>query len=115
MAKTFGQYIAELRTKHSMSQRRLADLAGVTNSTISRIEADIVKPDLNTLKKIASALNVEQSILLNKFGNSEIPEDFVIIARKAGELPEDKRQEAYKIFNETIDKFLELVDNEDDD
>lgn len=111
--KSFGQYIVQLRDKKAISQRKLAELAGVTNSTISRIEADIVKPDPATLEKLATALEVDKSLLLTKCGYSEIPEEFVIIARKTGELSEEKRMEAYRIFNETIDKFL--LDNDDDE
>lgn len=110
---SFGQYVIQLRAERLISQRKLAELAGVTNSTISRIEADIVKPDPATLEKLASALGVEKSMLLTKCGYSEIPEEFVIIARKTGELSEEKRMEAYRIFNETIDKFL--LDDEDEE
>ena len=111
--KSFGQYLIQLRAEKSISQRKLAELAGVTNSTISRIEADTVKPDPATLEKLAVALDIDKSLLLTKCGYSEIPEEFVIIARKTGELSEEKRMEAYRIFNETIDKFL--LDEEDDD
>ena len=50
--------------------------------------------------------------MLTKCGYSEIPEEFVIIARKTGELSEEKRAEVYKIFNDTIDRFL--LDDDDD-
>ena len=111
--RSFGQYIIQLRNKKSISQRKLAELAGVTNSTISRIEADMVKPDPATLEKLALALDVDKSLLLTKCGYSEIPEEFVIIARKTGELSE-KRMEAFRIFNATIDKFL-LEDDDDEE
>lgn len=110
---SFGQYLVQLREEKSMSQRKLAEAAGVTNSTISRLEADLVKPDPATLEKLATALNVDKSLLLTKCGYSEIPEEFVIIARKTGELSEEKRAEAYKIFNETIDRFL--LDDDDEE
>ena len=111
---SFGQYIIQLRKKKSISQRKLAEIARVTNSTISRIEADSVKPDPTTLEKLAIALDVEKSLLLTKCGYSEIPEEFVIIARKTGELSEEQRARAYKAFNETIDKFL-LEDDEEEE
>lgn len=114
MKTSFGTYLSDIRRKKSISQRKLAELAGVTNSTISRLEADLVKPDLQTLEKISKALNVDKTLLLTKCGYSEIPEEFVIIARKTGKLSEEKREEAYKIFNETIDKFL-LDDNIEED
>ena len=110
---SFGHYLVQLRTEKKISQRKLAELAGVTNSTISRIEADAVKPDPATLEKLAAALQVDKALLLTKCGYSEIPEEFVIIARKTGELSEEKRKEAYKIFNETIDRFL--LDDEDEE
>jgi len=110
----FGQYLINLRESKSMSQRKLAEIAGVTNSTISRLEADSVKPDPATLAKLATALDVDKALLLTKCGYSEIPEEFVIIARKTGELSEEKRAEAYKVFNETIDKFLQDFDSEED-
>ena len=110
----FGQYLVQLREEKSISQRKLAELAGVTNSTISRIEAGSVKPDPATLEKLATALDVDKSLLLTKCGYSEIPEEFVLIARKTGELTEEQRVKAYKIFNETIDKFLLEEDDEEE-
>ena len=110
----FGRYLVQLREEKSISQRKLAELAGLTNSTISRIEADSVKPDPATLEKLATALDVDKSLLLTKCGYSEIPEEFVMIARKTGELTEEKRAKAYKIFNDTIDKFL-LEDDDDNE
>lgn len=110
---SFGQYLVQLREQKTMSQRKLAELAGVTNSTVSRIEADTVKPDPATLEKIAKALSVDKTLLLTKCGYSEIPEEFVMIARKTGELTEAQRAKAYQIFNETIDRFL--LDDDDDE
>ena len=111
---SFGQYLAQLREEKSISQRKLAEMAGLINSTVSRIEANSVKPDPATLEKLAVALDVDKSLLLTKCGYSEIPEEFVMIARKAGELSEEKRAEAYKIFNTTIDNFLQDDDDEEE-
>lgn len=104
--ESFGAYIAHLREAKSMSQRRLAEVAGITNSTVSRIEADLVKPDPSTLEKIATALGEDQTMLFTKCGYSEIPEEFIVIARKSGELSEQQRQDLFDIFNKTIDSFL---------
>lgn len=110
---SFGQYITHLREEKAMSQRKLAEMAGLTNSTISRIEANAVKPDPATLEKLAHALEADKSMLLTKCGYSEIPEEFVVIARKTGELTAEKRAEVYKAFNDTIDKFLQSDDEEE--
>ena len=113
-SSSFGQYLVYLREEKSMSQRKLAEMAGVTNSTISRIEANSVKPDPVTLEKLAGALAVDKALLLTKCGYSEIPEEFVLIARRTGDLTEEQRSRAYKLFNETIDGFL-LEDNGDEE
>ena len=110
---SFGQYISQVRGERNMSQRKLADAAGLTNSTVSRIENDIVKPDVSTISKIAEILGISKEILLTKCGYSEIPEDFVIIARKIGDLTVEQRKAAYEVFNSTIDKFLDANDEEE--
>ena len=52
----YGDYIKEMRIKSSISQRKLSQLSGVANSTISRIESGIVTPDLVTLDKLKKVL-----------------------------------------------------------
>ena len=47
-----GERLAKLRLAHSMSQRKLAGLAGVTNGSISMIEQGRVSPSVASLKKI---------------------------------------------------------------
>ena len=103
---SFGEYIVQSRESEGLSQRKLAELAGLTNSTISRIESNQVKPDPATLDKIAQALNIDKSILMTKCGYSEIPEDFVVIARKVGELTLEQRANIFQVFNSTIDEYF---------
>jgi len=109
----FGQYLVQLRNERSISQRKLAELAGLTNSTISRIEANLVNPDPTTLEKIAMALDVDKSLLFTKCGYSEIPEEFVILARKTEQLSHEKKLEAFDYFNKTVDKFLAAIEGEE--
>lgn len=109
MKMSFGKYLTKLRKEKSMSQRKLAELAGVTNSTISRIESDFVNPDPITLEKLACALNVDKSLLLTKCGYSEIPEEFVIIARKTGELSEEKELKLSKFLMKLLINSLKKV------
>lgn len=53
---TLGNYIKSLRESKKYSQRKLALSAGLSNTTISRIENDLVTPDTESLNKIAIAL-----------------------------------------------------------
>jgi transcriptional regulator with XRE-family HTH domain len=51
-----GQRLRQLRQRMGLSQRELARRAGVSNATISMIEADRVSPSVSALKQILSAL-----------------------------------------------------------
>ena len=61
---TLGNYIKSLREKKKYSQRKLALIANLSNTTISRIENDTVTPDIDSLTKIATSLNEPLEVLL---------------------------------------------------
>lgn len=54
-----GLRLKELRTKKGLSQTDLAKLVGVTPSTISQVESNLIYPSLPALLKMAEVLNVE--------------------------------------------------------
>ena len=56
-----GRRIKELRMKKGLSQTELSHLVGVTPSTISQIESNIIFPSLPGLLKMAEILSVEIS------------------------------------------------------
>jgi transcriptional regulator with XRE-family HTH domain len=53
-----GRVIASLRERRGLSQGELADAAGITQSTISRMERGQAQPDAFTLTRLAGALGV---------------------------------------------------------
>src|SRR5690606_41125090 len=55
---TLGTEIRRLRSRQGLSQRQLALLAGVSNATVSLIEAGRTDPSLGMLKRILDALGV---------------------------------------------------------
>ena len=57
--------LKKLREKHGLSQDRLAKLADVANNTIIKIEqGENINPTLDTLRKIAKALDVSVDELI---------------------------------------------------
>jgi len=59
--------IKKLRKKHHLSQEELAQKAGITYSTLIKIESGLNKnPTLETLTKIASAFGVKLDELVEK-------------------------------------------------
>jgi len=61
-----GLRIKELRIKRGLSQAELAKLVGVTPSTISQVEANIIYPSLPALLKMAEVLAVHVGSLFQK-------------------------------------------------
>lgn len=54
-----SQNIKKLRKKHKLSQEKLAKKAGITYSTLIKLETGANdNPTIKTLKRIADALNV---------------------------------------------------------
>lgn len=56
-----GMRLKEFRTKRGLSQTELAKLVGVTPSTISQVESNLIYPSLPALLKMAEVLFVEVS------------------------------------------------------
>jgi transcriptional regulator with XRE-family HTH domain len=57
--------IREVRLTHNMTLRQLSKLSGVSKSHLDRIETGESDPTLNTLVKIAKALKVKPSTLID--------------------------------------------------
>ena len=67
-----GQKIRRLRESTRVTQRRLAETAGLTVSYLSRLENGRITPSVKTLRKVALALEVPVPFL---FGESEVAAD----------------------------------------
>jgi len=56
-----GRRLAEIRQQLGLSQRRVAELSGLTHSAISTIEQDKVSPAIGTLQKLLKVYNLSLS------------------------------------------------------
>jgi transcriptional regulator with XRE-family HTH domain/KaiC/GvpD/RAD55 family RecA-like ATPase len=57
-----GRKLKEVRTRRGLSQGELAKLVGVTPSTISQVEGNLIYPSLPALVKMAEVLSVDVSL-----------------------------------------------------
>ena len=57
-AKKLGQFIAELRKEHNMTQAELASKLHVTDKAVSKWERGLGLPDINSIKPLADALGI---------------------------------------------------------
>lgn len=66
MAEFLNENVKYLRTTKNISQQALAEKIGVDRSTISRIENCEIETTIDNAIKIANALNISLSDLVNK-------------------------------------------------
>lgn len=70
-----GKKIAQIRNRKNLSVRKLAELSNVTPSMLSQIERGNANPSVNSLKSIASALEVP---LFTFFTSEVVKEDLIV-------------------------------------
>jgi len=61
-AITIGEVLATARRARSLTQRELADLAGVQQADISRMERGLLAPNTVTFVRLIEAMNFQLSI-----------------------------------------------------
>ena len=67
MKTTIGATIAQLRDDRNLSQEALANLCSVHRTYISQLERGLKNPTLNVLQKIAKALDIPLSVLIERY------------------------------------------------
>ena len=113
-AMELGDKVKELRQNLGWTQVTLAEKAGVTHATISRIESGkVVQPMMNHLRNLAEALGVSVDYLSGKSAQmfSDEPQydkQVHTIFRGWGKLSQTKRQELVNFA-----RFLEQQDEEE--
>lgn len=61
-----GTQVKKVRERALLTQKELADRAGIGTATLNRIEKDRVEPHFTTIRKLAKALDVDPFELLPK-------------------------------------------------
>jgi transcriptional regulator with XRE-family HTH domain len=75
-----GEKVKSLRKQSNMSLRELAQITGLSKTTLSDLENGTKNPSLDTVEKIATAFGLTSSDLLQKVDN---PEDLVSSAKNS--------------------------------
>lgn len=60
-----GEKIKELRNKSGLTQKKLGDLCGIAEPTIRKYELGLLNPKIETVSKIAAALNVSVAEIMD--------------------------------------------------
>ena len=104
IAKIIGQRIRNYRTQKGLSQEKLAELAGCHPTYIGQLERGEKNDTLESVEKIASAMDISLSELFDKLGKSGGDN----IAAKCYDLVASKNEaeqkQLYKMLQE-MDKY----------
>ena len=82
-----GAKIKSVRLMRGISQKELAELTGVTPSTISQVEKNLIYPSLPALFRIAESLSVEVATLFKEHGVQQNVYVYPVDSRSATSLP----------------------------
>jgi len=98
---TLGIRLKELRKKHGLTQKALADILLIDNSSISKYENDRAIPENELLQRIADFFSVSVDYLL---GRSDISSPKKSTLNDLDLNPKDKK-DIEKIFNSTLESL----------
>lgn len=91
-----GRYmerLRELRKSKGISLKELGAIIGVAESTMSLYESGKRQPDYETLLKLAEYYGVTVDYLLRGSEEEQLPEELVILNRKARNWSPEKRKQ----------------------
>lgn len=104
IAKIIGQRIRNYRTQKGLSQEKLAELAGCHPTYIGQLERGEKNATLESVEKIASAMDISLSELFDKLGksgsNNIAAKCYALVASKN----EAEQKQLYKMLQE-MDKY----------
>lgn len=104
IAKIIGQRIRNYRTQKGLSQEKLAELAGRHPTYIGQLERGEKNATLESVEKIASAMDISLSELFDKLGksggNNIAAKCYDLVASKN----EAEQKQLYKMLQE-MDKY----------
>lgn len=104
IAKIIGQRIRNYRTQKGLSQEKLAELAGFHPTYIGQLERGEKNATLESVEKIASAMDISLSELFDKLGksgsNNIAAKCYDLVASKN----EAEQKQLYKMLQE-MDKY----------
>ena len=96
---SFGSKLKALRLEHNMTQSQLAKKINLSKANVSKYEADLVEPNLDTLAMISGLFDVSINYLLGLSDNQPIPEKIQSLINSYSDLNEDE-----------IKKVIEYID-----
>jgi transcriptional regulator with XRE-family HTH domain len=105
--KTFGQRLRETRIGAGLSQSDLEDISGIPKARLSRYENGHVAPSIQTLERLARALNVSEASLLGD-QRAILEEFFRVLAERGVRVVSPEQGRA--LANAVADLYLAMCE-----
>ena len=108
IAKTIGQRVRNYRIEKGLSQEKLAELSGCHPTYIGQVERGEKNATLESIEKIASAMNISLAQLFEKIGESSTDsypmKCYELVAAKS----KSEQEHLYKMLVE-MDKYKKPI------
>lgn len=100
--KKFDERVKELMIRDNLSQKELAKLSGISESSISRYLSGELKPRMDILTNIAKVFNVSSSYLVgedDQLNNVDaFEETLCVVTRNKSKMSDQQKAEIVKIL-----------------
>ena len=99
----FTKRVKELMEKHNLSQKELALLSGISESSISRYLSGSKEPRIDNVINIAKVLNTTTSYLMGEvndssFSTGAFEETLAVVTRNKKKLDDKQKAELIKVL-----------------
>ncbi len=105
MSSYTGDRIRQYRKERGLTQKQLGDICGMVDSAIRRYESGRQKPKIETLQKIADALCVPVTQLLD----IEEGQDINIVTPDLDELRKEYQDLCYSLTEEELQIMVKIA------
>lgn len=105
-----GSKIKEIRQQKGLTQKQLGDMCGMYESQIRKYETGKANPKIETLQKIADALDVYIGKLDDKWGADILnnKEDYIKFRKQLSDYEADVQKKADKEERKLVENYWKL-------
>ena len=99
---SIGGYIRQYRVAANVSQDKLAECSGVSSKHIGVLERSERSPSLETLIRIANALNISADMLLCDVLETEVGIKQTMLSKKIGNLSREQQRDIIDVVDDDV-------------
>lgn len=108
--------LREYRKNAGMTMKRLGEMVGASEASISQYETGRVEPDIELMSKIADVLGISVDNLIGRKEAAETDspktEEAKIIGRVIDKLSKDQREQALNVVRAMFTQYADYFKNE---